>query len=43
VLLRGDGIVAHGVKLLGTEPLPGTEGQVFPSDHFGLLAELAIT
>jgi poly(A) polymerase len=43
VLLRGEGIVAHGVKLLGTEPLPGTEGQVFPSDHFGLLAELAIT
>jgi hypothetical protein len=26
--------------MLGTAPLPDTDGQVFPSDHFGLLAEI---
>ena len=37
--MRGDGLLPIQMQLLGTEPLPGTEGQVFPSDHFGLLAE----
>jgi endonuclease/exonuclease/phosphatase family metal-dependent hydrolase len=39
VFLRGEGFQPLSVRLLGTAPLPGTDGQVFPSDHFGLMAE----
>jgi endonuclease/exonuclease/phosphatase family metal-dependent hydrolase len=41
VLLRGPGLTAQSIRLLGTEPLPDSAGQVFPSDHFGVIAELA--
>jgi tyrosyl-DNA phosphodiesterase 2 len=40
VLLRGPGLCAQSIRLLGTEPLPDSDGQVFPSDHFGLIARL---
>jgi tyrosyl-DNA phosphodiesterase 2 len=40
VFLRGDGYQPISVRMLGTAPLPDTDGQVFPSDHFGLIAEL---
>jgi tyrosyl-DNA phosphodiesterase 2 len=40
VFLRGDGYQPISVRMLGTAPLPNTDGQVFPSDHFGLIAEL---
>lgn len=40
VLLRGEGLSALTIRLLGTQPLPGSDGQVFPSDHFGLIARL---
>jgi endonuclease/exonuclease/phosphatase family metal-dependent hydrolase len=40
VLWRGQAFQPAHIRLLGTAALPGTEGQVFPSDHFGLLAEL---
>jgi tyrosyl-DNA phosphodiesterase 2 len=40
ILWRGQGFQPARVRLLGTNPLAGTEGQVFPSDHFGLVAEL---
>jgi tyrosyl-DNA phosphodiesterase 2 len=40
VFLRGDGFQPTTVRMLGTAPLPDTDGQVFPSDHFGLLAEI---
>jgi poly(A) polymerase len=39
VFLRGEGLSPVHVRMLGTAPLPGTDGQVFPSDHFGLIAE----
>lgn len=39
VFLHGDGFQPSSVRMLGTAPLPGSDGQVFPSDHFGLLAE----
>lgn len=40
VFLRGEGYQPTRIRMLGTAPLPGTDGQVFPSDHFGLIAEL---
>lgn len=39
VFLRGEGLAPTSVRMLGTAPLEGTDGQVFPSDHFGLIAE----
>ena len=42
VLTRGGWLVPKSLRLLGTEPLSGSEGQVFPSDHFGLIGELAL-
>jgi endonuclease/exonuclease/phosphatase family metal-dependent hydrolase len=39
VFLRGEGFLPTRVRMLGTTPLPDTDGQVFPSDHFGLIAE----
>lgn len=41
VLVRGQGFAPLNISLLGTTPLEGTAGQVFPSDHFGVLAELS--
>jgi len=40
VFMRGAGYQPAHIRMLGTAPLPGTDGQVFPSDHFGLIAEL---
>jgi tyrosyl-DNA phosphodiesterase 2 len=40
VFLRGEGFHPVSVRMLGTAPLPDSNGQVFPSDHFGLIAEL---
>jgi endonuclease/exonuclease/phosphatase family metal-dependent hydrolase len=40
VLWRGQGFQPTRIELLGTQPLADTDGQVFPSDHFGLVAEL---
>jgi tyrosyl-DNA phosphodiesterase 2 len=40
VFVRGEGFQPVRVHMLGTAPLPDTDGQVFPSDHFGLLAEI---
>jgi endonuclease/exonuclease/phosphatase family metal-dependent hydrolase len=40
ILWRGQGFQPTRIELLGTRPLAGSEGQVFPSDHFGLVAEL---
>ncbi len=40
VFLHGEGFLPSSVRMLGTSPLPGSDGEVFPSDHFGLLAEL---
>jgi endonuclease/exonuclease/phosphatase family metal-dependent hydrolase len=41
VFLRSSHLVPADIRLLGTSPLEGTDGQVFASDHFGLVAELA--
>ena len=41
IFWRGDGYRPASIRLLGTTPLEGSAGQVFPSDHFGLVAELA--
>ncbi|HEX6246168.1 MAG TPA: endonuclease/exonuclease/phosphatase family protein [Polyangiales bacterium] len=43
ILWRGQGFQPVRIGLLGTAPLPDTDGQVFPSDHFGLSAELEPT
>lgn len=40
ILWRGHGFVPTQIRLLGTTPLAASEGQVFPSDHFGLVADL---
>ena len=39
--LLWSGLFAGTETMLGTQPIEGTEGQVFPSDHFGLVAELS--
>lgn len=36
VLVRSSTWRATAMTLLGTEPLPDTNGEVFPSDHFGV-------
>ena len=36
VLVRSPHWRATAMSLLGTEPVPDTNGQVFPSDHFGV-------
>jgi tyrosyl-DNA phosphodiesterase 2 len=41
IFWRGDGFRPAHIRLLGTAPLEDCAGQVFPSDHFGLIAELA--
>lgn len=40
IWLKSDAFAPQSIRMLGTEPIAGTEGQVFPSDHFGLVAEL---
>jgi endonuclease/exonuclease/phosphatase family metal-dependent hydrolase len=40
ILWRGQGFQPTRIRLLGTRPLADSDGQVFPSDHFGLVAEL---
>ena len=41
IFVKSDAFEPKAIRMLGTEPIEGTSGQVFPSDHFGLLAELA--
>jgi tyrosyl-DNA phosphodiesterase 2 len=43
ILWRGEGFTPAQIRLLGTTPLSGSDGQVFPSDHFGLVAELEVS
>jgi endonuclease/exonuclease/phosphatase family metal-dependent hydrolase len=43
VFLKSQAFVPHAIRMVGTEPIPGTDGQVFPSDHFGLVADLKRT
>jgi endonuclease/exonuclease/phosphatase family metal-dependent hydrolase len=40
VLARGASLRPEAIRLVGTEPLDGA-GEVFPSDHFGLVADFA--
>lgn len=40
IFLKSEDFAPQSIRMLGTEPIAGTEGQVFPSDHFGLVAEL---
>lgn len=40
VFLKSNAYEPTSIRMLGTEPIEGTAGQVFPSDHFGLIAEL---
>jgi endonuclease/exonuclease/phosphatase family metal-dependent hydrolase len=40
IFVKSEAFEPCAIRMLGTEPIEGTEGQVFPSDHFGLLAEL---
>ena len=40
IFLKSSAFVPKSIRMLGTEPIAGTSGQVFPSDHFGLVAEL---
>jgi endonuclease/exonuclease/phosphatase family metal-dependent hydrolase len=40
VFLKSEAYGPSSIRMLGTEPIEGTAGQVFPSDHFGLIAEL---
>jgi len=40
IFVKSDAFAPKSIRMLGTEPIAGTEGQVFPSDHFGLVAEL---
>jgi endonuclease/exonuclease/phosphatase family metal-dependent hydrolase len=41
VLTRGDTLKPVAIRLLGTEALPDSGELVFPSDHFGLVADFA--
>ena len=40
VFVKSDAFEPRSIRMLGTEPIEGTDGRVFPSDHFGLIAEL---
>jgi endonuclease/exonuclease/phosphatase family metal-dependent hydrolase len=40
IFLKSSAFVPTSIRMLGTEPIAGTDGQVFPSDHFGLVADL---
>jgi poly(A) polymerase len=41
VLTRGNALTPLSIRLLGTEALPDSGDLVFPSDHFGLVADFA--
>lgn len=41
IFVKSEAFEPRSIRMLGTEPIDGTSGQVFPSDHFGLVAELA--
>ena len=41
IFVKSDTFAPRSIRMLGTQPIEGTEGQVFPSDHFGLVAELS--
>jgi endonuclease/exonuclease/phosphatase family metal-dependent hydrolase len=40
IFFKSADFVPAAIRMLGTDPIPGTAGQVFPSDHFGLVADL---
>ncbi len=40
IFVRSARYVPERIRMLGTTPLEGSDGEVFPSDHFGLAAEL---
>lgn len=40
IFVKSRAFAPKSIRMLGTEPIPGTAGQVFPSDHFGLVADL---
>jgi len=42
VLLRGSGATATGARLVFTEPSRAGSAPVWPSDHFGVVAEVAL-
>ena len=37
IFWRGDDLRPAQIRMLGTAPLEDSAGQVFPSDHFGLI------
>jgi poly(A) polymerase len=41
IFVKSDCYVPQQVRLLGTTPLDHTAGEVFPSDHFGLVADFS--
>lgn len=43
VFIRSNAFTPTSIRMLGTQPIEGTSGLVFPSDHFGLVAELTCT
>lgn len=42
LLLRGGLLLAHQIRLIGDTPLP-EDRSLFPSDHFGLLAQIRVS
>jgi poly(A) polymerase len=41
VFFRGPRLKPVGVHMIGTSPVEGSDGQVFPSDHFGVVADFS--
>jgi endonuclease/exonuclease/phosphatase family metal-dependent hydrolase len=42
ILTRGANISAERIRMVSTEPLEDSPGDIFPSDHFGLIADLKL-
>lgn len=42
IFVKSDAFEPRSIRMLGTEPIEGTAGRVYPSDHFGLVAELSL-
>jgi hypothetical protein len=42
VLLKSTNWIPSSIDMLGTEPMSPDQPDVFPSDHFGLLCQLAV-
>jgi endonuclease/exonuclease/phosphatase family metal-dependent hydrolase len=40
IFLKSECLAPSEIRMLGTNPIDGTAGEIFPSDHFGLVAEL---